>query len=153
MLSGSDIRRNYSERIDILDKTATELEQSLKVAFQGFDRLDSIRSRVKTVESFVKKAQKQEEGKPKYQNPLNDIHDQIGCRIVVFYLSDLKEAERLALEEFHRIEIDHKQPEEASTFEYEATHFTCHIPQQIRQRLNSPIGFFELQIKTLFQHL
>lgn len=147
-----DIRRTYTEHRPVLEKIANELEQSIRAIFQSYPRLDSVRSRVKTVESFVEKAQKQENGGPKYLNPFDDIYDQIGCRIVVFFRSDLKDAEKLVLEEFHRIEVDRKQPEKPSIFEYEATHLICYIPREIGCRLNSPIDFFEVQIKTLFQH-
>ncbi len=152
MSGADDIQSTYAQRVPVLKEIAVELERALELALQGFDRLDSIRSRVKTVESFVEKAQKQQSGRPKYQNPLDEIQDQIGCRVVVFFRSDLDIAKDLVLGEFHRREIDHKYPEKPSVFEYEAIHFTCFIPREIRDRLNSPIEFFELQIKTLFQH-
>ena len=51
-------------------------------------RIDRITVRAKDVERFVAKATRQEGDTPKYSDPLRQIHDQIGERVVVFYISD-----------------------------------------------------------------
>ena len=63
---------------------AERLETHLKSVFEGYPRIDRISVRPKSVERFVGKAEKQTEGRPKYTDPLNQIQDQIGARIVTF---------------------------------------------------------------------
>ena len=57
-------------------------------------RIDRITTRVKAVPSFAGKAMKVDSasGTLKYQYPLEEIQDQIGARIIVFYRSDVARA-------------------------------------------------------------
>jgi putative GTP pyrophosphokinase len=85
----------------VLLPLANRLEVHLKGLFDGFPRIDRISVRAKNVDRFVMKAQKQENGKPKYDDPLNQIQDQIGARIVTFYTSDV-ECVRTEVEKYFR---------------------------------------------------
>jgi ppGpp synthetase/RelA/SpoT-type nucleotidyltranferase len=103
---------------------------------------------------FLEKANrhKQTFGKKIYKYPLKEIQDQIGARIVVYYLSDVESITHFCLKYFREVENQTIIEVDPNRFGYEAKHLTCFIPPDIRTRFNSPIPFFELQICTLFQH-
>ena len=107
------------------------------------------------MESFLGKAKKEEGGKPKYDDPLNQIQDQIGARVIVYYLSDVEEIEKIVLDYFGAVEVETIVPDSEKEFDYEGKHFMLFLPGDVvdpkfpRERLPT---FFELQVKTLFQH-
>ena len=59
----------------------------MRSLFDGSDRIDRIMVRAKSVERLVATAEKQIEGERKYDDPLNQIQDQMGARMVAFYLT------------------------------------------------------------------
>lgn len=142
-------------RTDVLLPLVARLESHLNGLFDGFPRIDRISVRAKSVNRFVVKAERQENGKPKYDDPLNQIQDQVGARIVTFYASDIERV-RLEIEKYFRyIESKKLVPESESEFGYEGRHFILFVPEDlIDEKLESDnsVEFFELQIKTLFQH-
>lgn len=153
----SSLRDTYAARRErILLPLANRLETHLNKLFDGFARIDHISVRAKNIDRFVTKAQKEENGKSKYDDPLNQIQDQIGARIVTFYKSDV-ECVRTEIEKYFR-SIENKKivPETEREFGYEGRHFILFVPQDVLvdESINSEesIEFFELQIKTLFQH-
>ncbi len=117
--------------------------------------IDSITGRVKSIKSFSEKAQKEVEGKLKYSDPLIQIQDQIGVRIIVFYKSDIETITQKILTYFTEIEQKRHIPDDPSKFNYEAVHLILAIPDDYRNQKPEPEEcpeFFELQIHTLFQH-
>ena len=86
----TSLRDAYAARRETtLLPLAAHLEAHLKALFDTYPRIDRISVRAKSVERFVAKAEKQIEGKPKYEDPLNQIQDQLGARIVTFYKRDV----------------------------------------------------------------
>lgn len=149
------LEKCYDERREVLLKIMEELHTEITTALVNFDQshLDIIKGRVKTTDSFVTKAcSLDENNNPKYKDPLSEVEDQIGFRIVVFFRGDLEVVGELIRDYFNQKEVDRKPPKDPSSFDYEAHHYICFLPKSIRKRQNSPIVFFELQIKTLFQH-
>jgi putative GTP pyrophosphokinase len=142
-------------REHVLLPLASRIETHLKTLFDGFPRIDRISARAKSVDRFIGKALKEHNGEPKYDDPLNQIQDQVGARIVTFYTSDV-ETVRLEIEKYFKyIESKKIVPESESEFGYEGRHFILFVPTDILdETLNSAesVEFFELQIKTLFQH-
>lgn len=134
---------------------AARIEDHLKSLFSGFPRIDRISARAKSVDRFMGKATKQENGKPKYDDPLNQIQDQVGARIVTFYLSDVERV-RVEIEKYFKfIESKKIVPESEREFGYEGRHFILFVPTDLADETLSgdeSVEFFELQIKTLFQH-
>jgi ppGpp synthetase/RelA/SpoT-type nucleotidyltranferase len=119
------------------------------------EHIDSIRTRAKAIDSFVNKACKIVDGEQKYTDPLRQINDQIGGRIIVFYKHDVN----LVINQLHRyfrqIEQSSVVPERFNSFGYESVHFLFYIPDDVIphdfDRAGIP-SFFELQVATLFQH-
>jgi len=116
--------------------------------------LDRVSARAKEVDRFLEKAARQEGGRRKYTDPLNQIQDQLGARVVTFYLSDVEKISATIEEYFGSIEVQHVVPDSPHEFGYEGKHYILFIPQDVRiasEDEECPT-FFELQIKTLFQH-
>jgi ppGpp synthetase/RelA/SpoT-type nucleotidyltranferase len=143
----------YQERIPVLTRVAEEIQAALEEILCGVPRIDRIATRVKAVDSFVGKAQRidPDAGKPRYTYPLDEIQDQIGARIVVFYRSLIDPVTEKVLTEIQEVENRLKE-QPALSFGYEARHLVCFIPPDIRAAHHPPIEVFELQISTLFQY-
>ncbi len=150
------LKEAFADRRErVLLPLASRLETHLKGLFEGFARIDRISVRAKALDRFVTKSEKQEDGKLKYDDPLSQIQDQVGARIVTFYASDVEHV-RIEIEKYFRyIESKKIVPESESEFGYEGRHFILFVPEDlIDEKLESDesVEFFELQIKTLFQH-
>ena len=137
-------------------QTAQSLEKFLVDLVGDAPRVDRVSARAKSPDRFIEKAFKNDDNKSlKYSDPLNEVQDQIGARITVFYISDTASMKELIIRYFSAIEIVKKEPERNSQFGYFGEHFILRIPDDV-----TPVGydedgcpkFFELQIKTLFQH-
>ena len=139
----------------VLVPLAERIDAHLKSVFSGFPRIDRISARAKSVDRFIGKAAKQEGGIPKYADPLNQIQDQVGARIVTFYASDVERV-RMEIEKYFKyIESKKIVPESESEFGYEGRHFILFVPEDLiddKLEREESVEFFELQIKTLFQH-
>lgn len=142
-------------RARVLVPLAERIEAHLKSLFAGLARIDRISARAKDVDRFLAKAQKHDNGKPKYDDPMNQIQDQVGARIVTFYASDVERV-RLEIENYFRyIESKKIVPESETEFGYEGRHFILFVPDDLIDdtlERDESVEFFELQIKTLFQH-
>lgn len=146
----------YKERRkQMLLPLANRLETHLKSVFDGYPRIDRISVRAKSIERFVAKAENQSDGKPKYDDPLNQIQDQLGARIVMFYKTDVERLAEEVKKYFRYIESRQIVPDSEREFGYEGRHFILFLPRDVFDetvREEDSIPFFELQIKTLFQH-
>ncbi len=151
------LRQTYIERHEkILTPLATKLEKHIKDRLLDIPHIDRISVRAKNVDRFIAKAQKtDEQGANKYSDPLNQIQDQIGARIIVFYLSDIQQVNEKIHDYYSPIEEKFLIPETVNEFGYEGKHFTLFIPKDLVSpditKSQYP-SFFELQIKTLFEH-
>ena len=144
----------YQERVPVLKKVAEEIQVLLEDLFRGVPRIDRISTRVKTVHRLAEKANRVDpvSGEPKYKYPLDEIQDQVGARIVVFYRSDVEPVAERILAEIRQVEDRKIEQPDPERFAYEARHFVCFIPHDIYVNYEPPIDFFELQVSTLFQH-
>lgn len=129
------------------------LAQHLSDRLEGVERIDRISARAKDPDRFLAKAQKENDNKRKYGDPLSEIQDQVAARITVFYLSDVEIVEAAIKKYFHSIE-QITIVEEPKKFGYEGRHLILTIPEELYEHEEHPDApdFFELQIKTLFQH-
>ena len=103
----------------------------------------------------MQKALKKVNQIPKYSDPLNQILDQIGARVVTFYTSDVEVIAKEINRYFHSIENKILVPDGESEFGYIGQHFILLLPSDVLAGFNDDDNlpqFFELQIKTLFQH-
>lgn len=120
-----------------------------------YHRIGPVTVRPKSIEKFLTKAQTTENEKPKYSDPLHQIQDQLGARIITFYLCDVDPVTKIMKDYFNPIEEIKIVPDSASKFGYEGRHLVLFIPDDILTpeipRELCPT-FFELQVKTLFQY-
>lgn len=149
------LEASYRSRYErVLLPLSTRLDAYLRDILKDYPRVDRISVRAKAVDHFVEKAARLDHGGPKYTDPLNQIQDQMGARVVTFYLSDVQQLSARVEGFFGSIEVKHVIPDSPREFGYEGKHYILFIPQDV---MNPSVAeesptFFELQIKTLFQH-
>jgi len=150
-----DLRKEFKEVQPLLQKISDKLERFLSELFSEVHHIDRIGSRIKAEESYLNKAMKKVEEKEKYEIPLKEIQDLIGARIVIYYKTDVDAVADLIKKHFDFVEENRFVPDDVSKFGYEGVHYICMIPNTIysdhKANLLVP-EFFELQIKTLYQH-
>jgi len=154
-MSNDELIKTYKYRYDtVLCPLATKLEDHIR-DIVIYSRIDRICARAKSPGSFIEKAEKLENGKKKYHDPLNQIHDQIGARIVAHYLCDVEPLCEIVNSYFAPIEEKLIFPDSEKEFDYEGMHYILFLPKDLitpeLPKEHCPT-FFELQIKTLFQH-
>jgi ppGpp synthetase/RelA/SpoT-type nucleotidyltranferase len=150
------IREEYKERYDNhLVSLARVLEEHIRENLKDVPRIDRVSARAKGVDSFVSKAGKEVNGVKKYSDPYNQIQDQIGVRVVTFYLDDVDAVTKEIEGYYRKIESKSIVPDSDSEFGYFGKHFILLIPDDLindGSDVNKIPKFFELQVKTLFQH-
>jgi len=127
----------------------------IKQYFNGQPRIDRISVRAKEIVSFMEKSNNRENGKLKYVDPLGQIQDQIGARIITFYRSDVEALDTMVQRYFTAIELKDRVPDSEWEFSYFGRHYVLVLPSDvIIDNFDKSMvpHFFELQIKTLFQH-
>lgn len=150
-----ELRAAYEERLPILHELAANLERETRRQLDGMPHIDRISFRAKEVESFLDKVLERRIDPP-YEEPLIEVEDQVGGRILVFFVSDVAPAREQAERLFTPVEAVLRRPESYNVFDYESFHAIYGIPPPIKpadwgERDDLP-RTFELQIRTLFQH-
>jgi putative GTP pyrophosphokinase len=141
----------------VLSVIAPELQAYLARCLHSRPRIDRISVRPKDPASFLRKAGKvvKETGEPKYTDPLLQIQDQIGARVVVYYKADVEPTSEVVKGYLRRIEERSLVPEHQWAFGYFGMHYILALPPDVVpagfEKSDVP-PFFELQVKTLFQH-
>jgi putative GTP pyrophosphokinase len=151
----SSLNDSYSALESDLKSMAASLLANLSDLFSRAEHIDKIATRVKSCKSFLDKAGKVVDNNLKYPKPFQEIQDIIGARIVVYYKSDIEPISRIVEKAFNPVERHQLIPEDENEFGYEGLHYVLFLPPSIagqyRNIPNIPT-FFELQIKTLYQH-
>lgn len=138
-----------------LEVIAEKLEVHLKDILKGEEFIDRVTCRVKEETSFMNKVNnKDSKGDFKYKVPIKEIQDFIGARIIVYYKRNAAKLSDFISGRFNFIEENKFIPEDVSSFGYEGVHYMCFIPNFLMPKERNPLfpDFFELQIKTLYQH-
>ncbi len=150
------ILSTYRSIVPILTNIQSLLYESVKDALCNCQNIDRISFRVKGEKSFIDKSNSlTKENLLKYKNPFRELQDLIGGRVVVFYKSDIPKIETELEKNYKRVEKIEIVPDDENEFGYEGIHYILFTPNHIynpyRDNINVPY-FFELQIKTLYQH-
>lgn len=139
-----------------LVRIAEKLEAHILDHLEDLPRVDRVSARAKDPQRFLAKAAKlTPEGSSKYSAPLVQIQDQIGARVVVFYPSDVEIVSDRIDDFFAKIEKKDLVPDSEWQFGYFGRHWVLALPRDVVPGDVDPQsvpGFFELQVKTLFQH-
>lgn len=147
----------YKQRYEnYLQTIAENIENLLREFLTGTPRIDRITARAKEPEKFAEKAnRKNPDGTLKYNAPLSEIQDQIGARVIVFYKNDVQPVVNIIERYIRYIEEEEKAPESLWEFGYFGRHLILALPRDVIPQgieIKKVPNFFELQIKTLFQH-
>lgn len=123
-------------------------------------KIQSIEGRAKTAESFGRKAAKPSEiepQKPKYINPLEDIKDLAGVRVVAFFPGSLNEIDNVIAQEFEILERSDKGERliVEGQFGYNSVHYLVSFSKNRAalpeyERFSQSI--LEIQVRTVLQH-
>jgi putative GTP pyrophosphokinase len=152
----SELEKAYRRRFAaVLEPLATAIEQHVREHFASEPRIDRVSARAKSVERFLQKAETVVNGQPKYAEPLRQIQDQIGARIITFYSSDVPRIAQVVEKYYRTIESKDLIPESEWEFGYFGRHYVLLLPSDVIDPSVDKIllpEFFELQVKTLFQH-
>lgn len=172
-MTREEIEKEYDFRLENYKKSLNFFEEMVKECYENLKENNLIKIDqdcsfcVKEKESFVNKALKPKldsrtkepiEGTRKYENPFVDIQDIIRARIVVYYLSDVEKIANCIKTALGGIEDnDFVNFDDYQKFGYQGRHLIVNInkaliPDDLGLNKDMIPSFFELQIKTLFQH-
>jgi ppGpp synthetase/RelA/SpoT-type nucleotidyltranferase len=148
-----EYRRRFQR---FLSDIAGKLESHVQAQLRGVARIDRITARAKDPERFAQKAaQVNDDGEPKYARPLTEIQDQLGVRVIVLYRDDVDATVAAVTRYYEPIEERDLVPESQWAFGYFGRHLVLPVPRDVIPAeidVGDVPRFFELQIKTLFQH-
>jgi ppGpp synthetase/RelA/SpoT-type nucleotidyltranferase len=123
-------------------------------------KVNEIQFRAKEVKSFGMKAltpHEQDPEEPKYKNPMSDITDLAGVRVITFFPSTVKEVCKLIQEEFDAFQrVDHTATaEREQRLGYLSVHYLVRLGSN-RTKLSEYKKFdgltAEIQVRTVLQH-
>jgi putative GTP pyrophosphokinase len=136
--------KQLSEKIALLLKEVLDIEK-INIHF--------ISNRAKEVESFSRKIEN-----PKYSDPLNQVTDLAGIRVIVYVEDDVKKIAKLIGDLFNidsENSLDKSKELGEDRVGYKSVHFVC-LFKNDRTNLPEYIKFknlkFEIQIRTILQH-
>ena len=143
---------------DAFAKTVHDiLQQSIAAAQLN---IASIEHRAKQVDSFGRKAAEplaEETEKPKYAEPLKQITDMAGVRVITFFPRTIEEADQVIRDQFRVLEVSNKADllKQEERFGYQSVHYIVSISdQRLALPEYSPYRGLvaEIQVRTILQH-
>ena len=151
-LNKDKFRKRYNDIFEYYERLGNNLTNDLRELLQEhkLDVLD-IYTRTKSFKSFWDKIQIK-----KYDDPLEDIEDICGVRIIYFYLSDLEQISQIIEKEFEILEVVDKKAELGeSAFGYRDKHYIVKIKKswEAVPGYRKLIGLkAEIQLRTILMH-
>lgn len=148
------VQQDYAE-------LSKEVGRILRVVLDDV-KVHEFQERAKTVESFVKKAKKpkskEEPTVPKYPNPVEDITDLAGVRVITFFPKTLDLVEERLRDAGFKIKERTDVGEErfkAGKFGYQSIHFLVELPENRKELIENQVFknlVCEVQVRTIMQH-
>jgi predicted RNase H-like nuclease/ppGpp synthetase/RelA/SpoT-type nucleotidyltranferase len=113
----------------------------------------SVAGRAKSVASFAAKAQRTVDGRPVFPDPLHDIADQVGLRVITYLHRDVAAVAGVLADEFAVLDDRDLGKETASQgrFGYASRHLQIEAPDGGRPGSTRP-GSVQVQVRTVLQH-
>ena len=118
----------------------------------------SITFRAKDPESFERKAGRvstDDPWSPRYEDPLTQISDKAGIRVITYFLSTLQKVEDIISEQFEVVEAIERSPTQPDRMGYQSFHYLIRY-NSARTSLPEYSQFVgliaELQVRTILQH-
>jgi putative GTP pyrophosphokinase len=151
----------FSKKRELYEHFASAVRDILADALESRKlKVNDIQVRAKELKSFSKKAMspnEQNPGEPKYKNPLSEITDLAGVRVITFFPRTVNEVGHLIQEEFEVIEkVDHTaSAEREQRLGYQSLHYVVRLGSN-RNKLSEYRKFdglvAEIQVRTVLQH-
>ena len=145
----------YEARFPGLNEVAERLATLIQTLLATVPRIDRVSARAKSPERFAAKAARCDSNGAYYGDALAQIQDQIGARVIVFYKSDVAVVAKVLEQYFRALEREEHVPDSHWKFGYFGLHWIFALPDDVIppniDKQDVP-RFFELQVKTLFQH-
>jgi putative GTP pyrophosphokinase len=151
----------YRKKRELYDDFTIEIENILREAIETHGlKINDIQGRAKTEESFGKKAaapSEQAPDKPKYADPMKEITDLAGIRVITFFPSTVEQIGKLIQSEFQVLErVDHTaSAEQEERLGYLSVHYIVKLGTN-RSSLSEYKKFAgltaEIQVRTVLQH-
>jgi ppGpp synthetase/RelA/SpoT-type nucleotidyltranferase len=156
-MAAAEYRRIHGLYVDLADGIRSILRQSFQA---NHLKVHSIEARAKSVESFEKKASKEaEDGSedPRYSQPLQQITDLAGIRVIAFLPRDVERACEVIAREFQILERTDKSEAliDEGRFGYQSVHFLARLSgsrSQLAEYSRFAGRVFEIQVRTILQH-
>jgi putative GTP pyrophosphokinase len=149
-----DLAERYEHRLLPLRHVADTLESRTLEALNGVPHIDRVSYRVKGLNSFLAKVGDLHESR--YGEPLAEVEDQVGGRVIVYFTADLPIVRRVMLKLFVPVEVSSRRPPRDEEFGYQSEHLILMIPPWAKPRtwgeVVDPPRTFELQLRTVFMH-
>jgi len=123
-------------------------------------KINSVTQRAKDAESFQRKASRPSDSDPtvpKYQDPLHEITDLAGVRIITFFPDTISEVERALTEQFSIVERTDKSDAliDNERFGYQSVHFLVKLKtprSELPEFARFGENIVEVQVRTILQH-
>src|SRR4051812_10320910 len=126
------LEKEYRHRFEtVLKPAAAALQQQLVEFLANLPRIDRVTARPKGILSFLRKAEALVDGTRKYAEPLQQIQDQIGARVITFYGCDVEPIAQKVLRYYHPIEQKLRVPDNEWEFGYFGRHFILLLPTDV----------------------
>ncbi|MDP3894233.1 DUF429 domain-containing protein [Nocardioides sp.] len=143
----ADAQPRVREATDAMVASVTRLLDDAGVNYE------SVTGRAKSVPSFAAKAARLVDGIPLYSDPLTQVTDQLGVRVVTFVAEDVDAVVDL-LAEVHPILDDRDLGQETASegrFGYASRHLLLRLPDTAPYA-GTPSGSASVQVRTVLQH-
>lgn len=142
----------FKEKIKYFNDLGLNLKNNLKnlLLEKNIDFME-VDYRIKTLESFNEKIKRK-----RYKEPLDEIEDICGVRIICYYVNDLKRIDNLIEENFTVLSKSYKEQElDENQFGYRSNHYIVNLKQDwcvvpILKGLNEYKA--EIQVRTILMH-
>lgn len=120
-------RTEYDRRLSLYERLATEVSFALDATTRNAEiKTHLITSRVKSFESLGRKARQRE-----LSDPLEEVMDLVGIRVVVLFLSDLPALDALIRDSFHIHSAEDKiASADSASFGYMSVHYSASLGEK-----------------------
>ena len=142
--------RRYHDRLEIHERLCDEIKYILdkRISTSAIE-IGHITSRVKSLSSFCEKTNRK-----KYSNPIEEITDLSGVRVVYLYISDKEKLEKIIESEFLIVEkVDNIKDQDVELFGYGALHYIVSLREHHAGARYEDLktACCEIQIRTILQ--
>ena len=127
-----EILAAYESRFPALVRVAEHLAPFIGDMLEDMPRIDRISARAKRPDQFAAKAMKVNKGGAvRYSDPLVQIQDQIGARVVVFVKRDVEAVSDVLERYFRPLEREEHVPDSPREFGYVGRHWIFALPTDV----------------------